>query len=100
MTQFDSSRVSREALRISSVEPRGWQPASGRVPKVGDFVYCTNGPAQVVKLLGRTSDGSRLLQLRCGEDSQPFFASSSNVLVEATSDEHQGFLDEERDGIR
>ena len=100
MTQINSSSPSREELRISSVEPKGWQPASGQVPRVGDFVYCTSGPAQVVKLLGRTSDGSRLLQLRCAEGTQPFFASSSNVLVKATSEGPSAFLDEDTDGIR
>jgi hypothetical protein len=65
MSQNDTSRVSRESLRISSTEPPGWQqPAAGYVPNKGDIVYCTQGPAEVVRVLGRTSDGSRLLELR------------------------------------
>jgi hypothetical protein len=38
--------------------------------------------AEVIKLHGKTSDGSRLLELRLVEEkAPPFFASSSNVLV-------------------
>ena len=79
------TRVARESLRISSVDPDGWQPALGRVPSVGEYVYCTDDPAEVVSVLGRTSDGSRLLELRCCDRSQPFFASSSNVLLRAAA---------------
>jgi hypothetical protein len=92
--------VTRDSLRISSVEREGWEPASGRVPVVGDYIYCTEGPAQVVKLLGRTSDGSRLLELRCDDRPQPFFASSSNVLVKASSAGGQVFLNEDTETIR
>ena len=100
MTDFNHSRASRESLRISSVEPTGWEPSLGRVPRVGDVVYCTDGPAKVVKLLGRTSDGSRLLELRCGDESRPFFASSSNVLLKAAADETQTALDDGADWIK
>ena len=77
----DTSRVSRESLRIASVDRPGWEPCVGRVPKVGEHVCCVGGPAKVTRVLGRTSDGSRLLQLECGDDARPFFAASSNVLV-------------------
>jgi hypothetical protein len=84
MSQNDTSRVSRESLRISSTEPPGWQqPPAGHIPKKGDIVYCTQGPAEVVRVLGRTSDGSRLLELRCADQSEAFFAASSNILVRA-----------------
>lgn len=85
----NTTRVARESLRISSVEPDGWL-ASERVPSVGEYVYCTDGPAEVVRVLGRTSDGSRLLELRCPERPQPFFASSSNVLVRANPKDSAG----------
>ena len=94
MDPSETSDASRDSLRVSSREPPGWQPASGRVPEVGDVVYCTSGPATVVKVLGRTSDGSRLLELRCADQPQPFFASSSNVLLQDMSDQPSPFLDE------
>jgi len=93
MADFNTSRVSRDSLRISSVAPSGWEPSSGRVPDVGEQVYCTEGPAEVVKQLGRTSDGSRLLELRCGDRAQPFFAASSNVLVRSEAEAPSVFLD-------
>jgi len=81
MANADTSRVPRDSLRISSIEMPGWEPASGRVPAVGEEIQCVDGPAEVIAVLGRTSDGSRLLELRCTSRPQPFFASSSNVLV-------------------
>jgi len=59
---------------------------------VGEQVYCTEGPAEVSRLLGRTSDGSRLLELRCADRPQPFFAASSNVLIRAAGMETSVFL--------
>lgn len=76
----NTSRVRRDSLRISTVDRPGWYPSPGRVPEPGDHIYCLEGPAEVVRLLGRTSDGSRLLELRCEGRPQPFFASSSNIL--------------------
>lgn len=94
MTQSNTSRASRESLRISSVAPTGWSPALERLPSVGERVYCTEGPATVVKVLGRTSDGSRLLELRCDGQPQAFFAASSNILLRDSSTEPSPFLDE------
>lgn len=76
----NTSRVSRDSLRISSLDRPGWHPEPGRVPRVGEQIHCVEGPAEVTRLLGRTSDGSRLLELRCADRPQPFFASSSNIL--------------------
>jgi len=43
--------------------------------------------AEVVRILGRTGDGSRLLQLRLiGRTAPPFHAAASNVLVEPSSE--------------
>ena len=93
MPHPDNSRVPRESLRISSIEQPGWEPAPGRVPEVGDHIYCLDGPAEVVRILGRTSDGSRLLELRCDGRAHPFFASSSNVLFRSAPRDPQVFLD-------
>ena len=87
------SRVPRESLRISSIEQPGWHVSPGRVPVTGEQIYCVDGPAQVTRLLGRTSDGSRLLELRCDNRPQPFFASSSNILFRSEPDDPTAFLD-------
>lgn len=91
MSQWNTSRVPRNSLLISSVDEPGWEPFPARVPSVGELIYCVAGPATVVRLLGRTSDGSRLLELRCGDSERPFFAASSNVLFR-TEAEHPPVL--------
>lgn len=94
MSDSNPARASRDSLRISSFSPPGWRTAPpGHVPNLGEMVYCTDGPAEVVRLLGRTSDGSRLMELRCPDRTQAFFASSSNVLVRDAATEAPAFLD-------
>jgi hypothetical protein len=56
------------------------------MPQVGEYVYCVEGPAEVVKLLGKTGDGSRLLELRFPGRREPFFAAASNVLLAERGD--------------
>lgn len=74
-------RVTIESLRVSSIEEPGWHSEPGRIPEVGEQVRCADGFAEVMVVLGRISDGSRLLELRLSERSGAYFASSSNVLV-------------------
>jgi hypothetical protein len=95
MSEFNTSRLSREKLRISSAPRAGWQPSATRIPRVGEQVYCTDGAAEVKKVLGKTSDGSRLLELTCESRPQPFFASSSNVLVRDDDPAGSGLLQED-----
>jgi hypothetical protein len=74
----------REALRVESIDQPGWEADSERMPGVGEDVLCVDGVAEVVRVLGKTSDGSRLLELRLLERPKPpYFASSSNVLQRA-----------------
>ena len=83
--QKDTSRVPRDSVRISAVDEPGWEAVAGRIPAVGERVWCVEGPAEVVKLCGRISDGSRLIELRLADrPSTPFFAASSNVLMRVT----------------
>lgn len=72
-----------EDLRIDrSVNPEWSTVAEGEV-RVGDRVRCTSGPATVQRVLGKTGNGSRLLELRLvGETRTSFFAAASNVLLE------------------
>jgi hypothetical protein len=76
-------RTALSSLKVTASEDRpDWIPASSRLPAVGEQVLCTEGMAEVSKLLGKTSDGSRLLELILPDRPRhPFFASSSNVLV-------------------
>lgn len=75
-------RFTPEDLRIKSTDHPEWVSGAERVPQMGERVLCTAGAAEVVQVLGRTGDGSRLLSLRLLDGKQPpFFVASSNVLL-------------------
>ncbi len=77
-----SKRMKADDLTISRDTQPDWKTGVEKLPSVGELVMCTGGMAEVIKLHGKTSDGSRLLELRLVEEkAPPFFASSSNVLV-------------------
>lgn len=77
----DAAPKRRSSLLVTSVDRPGWDVGAERVPQVGDDVWCVDGVAEVVRVLGRTSDGSRLLELRLADrPTPPYFASASNVL--------------------
>jgi hypothetical protein len=76
-----SNRLSHNDLRMESSEP-GWLRGSEQTLAVGDEVHCTEGVGHVARILGKTSDGSRLLELTLPDRPRlPFFAAASNVLI-------------------
>jgi hypothetical protein len=77
-----SNRISREHLRVDAEQQPGWLSGTEHLPAVGELVQCAEGMAEVIRIAGKTGDGSRLLEL-CLPDRprQPFFAAASNVLV-------------------
>jgi hypothetical protein len=78
-----SRKIRATDIRIDATNRPGWDTCHGRTPGIGERVYCTQGMAQVVRVLGRTGDGSRLLELRLEEtQAPPFFVAASNVLVD------------------
>ena len=82
MLNNTSKRIKPADLAVHHDERPGWVTGSERIPAAGEEIYCTEGIAEVVKVLGRTGNGSRLLELRLPEaGSKPFFAAASNVLV-------------------
>ena len=82
MIPKNTSRVARELLKITSHAKEGWE-VSARTPAVGAQVVSVEGLAKVVRVLGKVSDGSRLLELEIVDrHGQSFFAASSNVLQE------------------
>ena len=87
MVSQNMSRVRRDSVRISSFQRTGYHAAPDHIPSVGDVVYCVEGEATVVEVLGRIGDGSRLLELHLTDRPKPsFFAASSNVLVRDSAD--------------
>ncbi|MDA0328986.1 MAG: hypothetical protein O2958_08265 [Gemmatimonadetes bacterium] len=84
MQNNSSARVKVETLKVSSIELDGWVASPDRTPSVGDFVHCVDGRAEVVGVHGRTSSGSRLLELKVdGSEGKAYFAAASNVLQKA-----------------
>lgn len=69
-------------LRVDRSARPGWKTGREQPPDPGQMVYCTEGMAEVVRVVGKTGDGSRLLELRLLEkEAPPFYAAASNVLV-------------------
>ncbi len=85
MTIYSNSsrRIRNAALRVDEALRPDWILATKRLPAVGEEILCAEGLATVIRLLGKTGDGSRLLELAL-PDRPPrltFFAAASNVLV-------------------
>jgi hypothetical protein len=75
-------RIRDDELFVSDATHPGWVSASERAPRVGDSVFCTGGEGVVTAVLGKTGDGSRLLEIKLSDPAaRPFFAAASNVLV-------------------
>lgn len=83
MSSMNTSRRLTDAELYVNREARpGWPTGAERTPCKGEEVFCVRGDAEVTRVLGKTGDGSRLLELRLTEpDAKPFFAAASNVLV-------------------
>ncbi|HKP76818.1 MAG TPA: hypothetical protein VJT67_14910 [Longimicrobiaceae bacterium] len=87
MMNNSSRRTERGSLEVDHAARPGWVTAADRLPTVGDEVFCTGGSAVVTRVLGRTGDRSRLLELHLSEgDGKPFFAAASNVLIAAEAE--------------
>lgn len=83
MAYFNSSRrLGAATLHVDGEARPGWISGAERCPTVGEEIYCTEGLAEVVRIHGKISDGSRLLELRLPSvKAAPFFAAASNILV-------------------
>ena len=82
IAQSDAPGPKPEDLRIDRQARPGWPTGAECAPRIGDVVYCTAGLATVLRVLGRTGNGSRLLELRLPAAGRvSFFASGSNVLM-------------------
>jgi hypothetical protein len=86
MSKTSAKRIRIEDYHMDPVNHPGWVSAHDRTPTVGDKVLCAGGPGTLAAVLGRTGDGSRLLQIQLATEepkTPPFFAAASNVLVSA-----------------
>lgn len=82
MLRSNSAKSLRAAdLTVKPADRPGWEAGGARPPVVGEAVYCVAGEGVVKSVHGKTSDGSRLLQIQLATDgAPPYFAAASNVL--------------------
>ena len=68
--------------RVDAARCPGSVSGAERIPGPGERVYTAEGTAVVVRLLGRTGSGGRLLELVLDDGhTEPFFAAAANVRV-------------------
>lgn len=86
MLPKNTSRVPRKLLDIESHPQEGWE-VSTTTPQIGATVHSVEGFAEVVRILGKVTDGTRLLELKIVDrDGPSFFAATSNVLQKQDAD--------------
>lgn len=84
MKRHLNKRTHNADLHVDCDARPGWISGQARLPSVGEEVYCAAGAGEVRAILGKTGDGSRLLEIRLPEpSSKPYFAAASNVRVVA-----------------
>ena len=82
-----SRRIRKEDLKVSLETKPGWHSGHELLPSKGSTVLCAEGMAEVVRLLGKTGNGTRLLELKLLDGTRhPFFAEASNVRVPPPED--------------
>lgn len=83
MARSNSAKSLRAGdFTVNEEDRPGWTRGSECAPIVGENVYCAGGEGVVAQVLGKTGDGSRLLEIHLSQEkAAPFFAASSNVLV-------------------
>ena len=82
-----SARLPRHKSLLKPEGPADWIPATDRPLVLGESVHCAEGLASLSRILGKTSDGSRLLELLMPDRPKhhPFFAAASNVRIAPTA---------------
>ena len=71
-----------EDFNVGEADRPGWARGTTGFA-VRQNVYCAGGEGTIVSVHGKTSDGSRLLEIRLPDEKASFFASSSNVLFQS-----------------
>lgn len=70
-------------LRVDPTKCPGWISGSERLPVPGERVYTHEGTAVVVRILGKTGAGGRLLELAMDDGRRhAFFAAAANIMVQ------------------
>ena len=77
------NRFTEADLYVSRDTHPDWPTGAETMPQIGDEVFCVEGVGEVTRILGKTGDGSRLLELKLTTDpkAKPYYAAASTVLV-------------------
>ncbi len=82
LTRDHTKPIDAAELRIDRSAHPDWPTGGEQPPARGQHVYCLGGMAEVMRILGKTGNGSRLLELRLlDQAAPPFLTAASNVLV-------------------
>lgn len=72
----------RRSLRVDPEQSPGWVGGSERLPDPGERIHTHEGTGVVVRILHKTADGGRVLEVSMDDGrKQPFFAATANVRV-------------------
>ena len=78
-----SARRTRRSLRVDPAQSPGWVAGSERLPGPGERIHTHEGTGVVVRILNKTADGGRVLEVAMDDGrKQPFFAATANVRVQ------------------
>jgi hypothetical protein len=94
MDVLENARPPRGAweLLVDPAACPGWISGAVRLPAPGERVHTTEGTAVVMRILGRTGAGGRLLELSMDDGrKRPFFASAANVMVHPRDGSVEGY---------
>lgn len=74
----------KRSLRVDPAQSPGWIAGSNRVPRPGERIHTHEGTGVVVRVLHKTSDGGRVLEVTMDDGRKPpFFAATANVRVQS-----------------
>jgi hypothetical protein len=93
MSELNSRRLARRQpdWQVDPDQHPGWIRGSERMPASGEQVFCAEGEAEVVRILGKTSNGDRILELRVADGRRhPYFAAADNILVQPATRKKAG----------
>lgn len=72
----------KRSLLVDPAESPGWIPGTERIPPPGERIYTHEGTGVVVRILHKTGDGGRVLEVSMDDGRKPpFFAATANVRV-------------------
>lgn len=73
----------KRSLRVDPAQSPGWVAGTERLPDPGERIHTHEGTGVVVRILHKTGDGGRVLEVSMDDGRKPpFFAATANVRVQ------------------